>query len=82
MEQRKRDKRADRLSPTASGTETGRAIVIEPWLKREVRGDATRSQAEMRTPEAGVSPGVNSPASLSRMATSSMSETLVAWEMT
>ena len=52
MEQRQRDKRADLLSPTASGTETGRAIVIEPWLKREVRGDAARSQAETRTPEA------------------------------
>ena len=52
MEQRLRDKRTDLLSPTASGTETGRAIVIEPWLKREVRGDAARSQAETRTPEA------------------------------
>ena len=52
MEQRPRDKRADLLSPTASGTETGRAIVIEPWLKREVRADAARALAETRTPEA------------------------------
>ena len=52
MEQRQRAKRADLLSPTASGTETGRAIVIEPWLKREVRGEAGRAPAETRTPEA------------------------------
>ena len=52
MEQRQRDKRTDLLSPTASGTESGRAIVIEPWLKREVRGDAARSQVETRTPDA------------------------------
>ena len=52
MEQRQRDKRADLLSPTASGAETGRAIVIEPWLKREARGEAGRAPAETRTPEA------------------------------
>ncbi|HEY5378714.1 MAG TPA: GTPase HflX [Pseudolabrys sp.] len=51
MEERQRDKRADRLSLT-SGGETGRAIVIEPWLKREVRGNAARSSAETRSPEA------------------------------
>jgi GTP-binding protein HflX len=51
LEERQRDKRADRLSLT-SGGETGRAIVIEPWLKREVRGNATRSPAETRSPEA------------------------------
>ena len=51
MEERQRDKRADRLSLT-SGGETGRAIVIEPWLKRAVRGDASRPQAEARSPEA------------------------------
>ncbi len=50
MEERQRDKRADRLSLT-SGGETGRAIVIEPWLKREVRG-GVRSAAETRSPEA------------------------------
>ena len=52
MEQRQRDKRADLLSPTASGTESGRAIVIEPWLKREVRAGAARSPAQTRTPDA------------------------------
>ena len=52
MEQRQRDKRADLLSPTASGTETGRAIVIEPWLKREARGTAAGALAQTRTPEA------------------------------
>src|SRR5665213_829559 len=51
LEERQRDKRADRLSLT-SGGETGRAIVIEPWLKREVRGNAARSSAETRSPEA------------------------------
>ena len=40
------------LSPTASGTETGRAIVIEPWLKREARGEGARLLAETRTPQA------------------------------
>ena len=52
MEQRRRDKRSDLLSPTIPGAETGRAIVIEPWLKREVRGVAGRSTAEARSPEA------------------------------
>jgi GTP-binding protein HflX len=51
LEQRQRDKRADLLSPTAPGAETGRVIVIEPWLKREVRGVATRSTAKARSPE-------------------------------
>jgi len=51
LEERQRDKRADRLSLT-SGGETGRAIVIEPWLKREVRGNAARSSAETRSPAA------------------------------
>jgi GTP-binding protein HflX len=51
LEERQRDKRADRLSLT-SGGETGRAIVIEPWLKREVRGNAARAPTETRSPEA------------------------------
>ncbi|MGH6663897.1 MAG: GTPase HflX [Pseudolabrys sp.] len=51
MEERQRDKRADRLSLT-SGGETGRAIVIEPWLKRAAKGDIARSHAETRSPEA------------------------------
>jgi GTPase len=53
LEPRRRDKRADRLSPTATGPETGRAIVIEPWLKH-ASGSAghTRPSADLRTPEA------------------------------
>ena len=52
MEQRQRDKRADLLSPTLTGPETGRAIVIEPWLKRDVKSSAGGAPAEMRTPQA------------------------------
>ena len=52
MEQRQRDKRADLLSPPASGGETGRAIVIEPWLKRDMRTGSPGGQVEMRTPQA------------------------------
>ena len=52
MEQRPRDHRADVLSPTASGPEKGRAIVIEPWLKREARSGASGALAQARTPEA------------------------------
>ncbi len=48
MEQRKRDHRADSLPPDASG-QSGRAIVIEPWLKRpSARG---LSADDPRTPE-------------------------------
>ena len=52
MEVRRRDQRADLLSPTSSGAETGRAIVIEPWLKSPMRKSAARTQADTRTPEA------------------------------
>ena len=52
MEVRRRDQRADLLSPTTSGAETGRAIVIEPWLKNPPRKAGTRPPADMRTPEA------------------------------
>ncbi len=52
MEERKRDQRADRLSPASPGAETGRAVVIEPWLKQSGRAGAARAAAEMRTPEA------------------------------
>jgi len=48
LEQRQRDKRADLLSPTTTGAETGRAIVIEPWLKREARGAAAGALAQTR----------------------------------
>lgn len=52
MEVRRRDQRADRLSPTASGVETGRAIVIGPWLKKRPPRGGGRSPADARTPEA------------------------------
>ena len=49
MEPRRRDKRADLLSPT--GAETGRAIVIEPWLKQAASRPGSAA-VNMRTPEA------------------------------
>ncbi|HZP70461.1 MAG TPA: GTPase HflX [Pseudolabrys sp.] len=56
MELRRRDQSADRLSPTPSGGETGRAIVIEPWLKtsahRNAAGGALGTQLGARSPEA------------------------------
>jgi GTP-binding protein HflX len=52
LEPRRRDKRADLLSPTTTGPETGRAIVIEPWLK-DAAGRAGAARApDLRTPEA------------------------------
>lgn len=51
MELRRRDHASDLLSPIASGGETGRAIVIEPWLKTPPRRNAG-AQANERTPEA------------------------------
>ena len=52
MEVRHRNQRADLLSPTVSGVETGRAIVIEPWLKKAPVKGAIRSSSHERTPEA------------------------------
>ena len=52
MEVRRRNQRADLLSPTTSGVETGRAIVIEPWLKKPPLKGAVRSPSHERTPEA------------------------------
>jgi len=51
LEPRRRDQRADRLTPTASGGETGRAIVIEPWLKQAPGRGAAR-EGDARTPQA------------------------------
>jgi GTP-binding protein HflX len=51
LEPRQRDRRASPLSPQETGTETGRAIVIEPWL-RQPPARHTRATAELRTPEA------------------------------
>ncbi len=54
MEPRRRDERTDLLNPTQSGTESGRAIIIEPWLKqvaaRQVTGRAP--PLDLRSPEA------------------------------
>jgi GTPase len=58
LEPRRRDKRADLLSPT-SGAETGRAIVIEPWLKSATaRAGSAREIAATRTPEARLAEAV------------------------
>jgi len=58
LEPRRRDKGADLLSPT-SGTETGRAIVIEPWLKHAAaRRSPGRAQNELRTPDARLAEAV------------------------
>jgi GTP-binding protein HflX len=58
LELRQRDRRAGSLSPS-SGTETGRAIVIEPWLKRaSARDGSGRAAAENRTPEARLAEAV------------------------
>jgi GTP-binding protein HflX len=52
LEPRDRDKQADLLSPI-SGTESGRAIVIEPWLKRAAaRANLGRAHVDARSPEA------------------------------
>ena len=51
MELRRRDQASDLLSPVASGGETGRAIVIEPWVKTSPRRNVG-APASARTPEA------------------------------
>jgi GTPase len=51
LEPRRRDRTGDRLTPSASGT-TGRAIIIEPWIKQ------TRAEAGVRTPEARLAEAV------------------------
>ncbi|MEP7031255.1 MAG: GTPase HflX [Pseudolabrys sp.] len=50
MEQRRRDEHSDLLTP--SGTESGRAIVIEPWLKHAAARGSSRGAADTRSPEA------------------------------
>jgi GTP-binding protein HflX len=52
LELRRREHASDLLSPTTSGGETGRAIVIEPWVKSSPRRNGARTQAGGRTPEA------------------------------
>jgi GTP-binding protein HflX len=51
LEQRRRDQRADRLSPSGTAPETGRAIVIEPSIKQPPR-PRDGAEANSRTPEA------------------------------
>lgn len=51
MELRRRDQASDLLSPVKSGGETGRAIVIEPWVKTPPRRNVG-ARASNRTPEA------------------------------
>jgi GTP-binding protein HflX len=51
LEPRDRDEHAETLSPSAA--DSGRAIVIEPWLKHAAaRGAPARAIADTRTPEA------------------------------
>jgi GTP-binding protein HflX len=57
LELRRRDQASDLLSPVASGGETGRAIVIEPWVKASPRRNAS-AQAGVRTPEARLAEAV------------------------
>ncbi|HEY6022583.1 MAG TPA: GTPase HflX [Pseudolabrys sp.] len=52
MEVRRRDQRADLLTPTPSGAESGRAIVIEPWVRSPLRKSGKGTPTEARTPEA------------------------------
>jgi GTP-binding protein HflX len=57
LELRRRDQASDLLSPVVSGGETGRAIVIEPWVKASPRRNAG-AQAGARTPEARLAEAV------------------------
>ncbi len=51
MEQRQRDSASDNLTP--SGTESGRAIVIEPWIKHpSARTGGARAAGDTRSPQA------------------------------
>jgi GTP-binding protein HflX len=51
LEQRERDPESDLLTP--SGTESGRALVVEPWIKNpSTRHGGGRAAGDTRTPEA------------------------------
>ncbi|MGC1467088.1 MAG: GTPase HflX [Pseudolabrys sp.] len=53
MEPRQRDQGTDRLIPVTTGSETGRAIVIEPSLKHPpARGTSARADNATRSPDA------------------------------
>jgi GTP-binding protein HflX len=54
LEQRRRSTRADRLSPVDSGSATGRAIVVEPFLRRQAQKPKpakTAAVQDMRPPD-------------------------------
>jgi GTP-binding protein HflX len=50
LEPRRRDTQANRLSPTTTGSETARAVVIEPILRRRPAAVRTRPDEETREP--------------------------------
>jgi GTP-binding protein HflX len=50
LEPRRRNTRANRLSPTIPGSQTGRAIVIEPFLRRPPSKTHNEHSAELRSP--------------------------------
>ncbi len=52
MEPRQRDQGVLTLEPAQAGGATGRAIIVEPWLKQAPARGPTRGAAELRTPEA------------------------------
>jgi len=53
LEPRQRDQGTDRLIPVTTGSETGRAIVIEPSLKHPpARGTSARADNATRSPDA------------------------------
>jgi GTP-binding protein HflX len=54
LEQRRRSTRADRLSPVDSGSATGHAIVLEPFLRRQAQKPkpaTTAAVQDMRPPD-------------------------------
>ena len=52
METRQRDRQAHGLTPSETGEETGRVIVVEPWVRQSATRAAARASVESRTPEA------------------------------
>ena len=59
MEPRRRDQRVDVLSRAQASGETGRAIVIEPWVRSgPSRTGTAREAGEARTPEARLAEAV------------------------
>jgi GTP-binding protein HflX len=52
LEPRRRDKRADLLQPAAAGGESGRAIIVEPWLKDTAGAGGRAREPQLRSPQA------------------------------